>query len=124
MELNIINKFHEKEERIMAIYGGGDGMGGTDDTGIKDGLPEIGLANNPNVPAPTATFPIERIFANGNSMPITKSNNITPMSAKRFNADMSDKIPIPSILPEGGPPSGSNHAHNGDKGPINIPTNR
>jgi len=34
----------------MAIYGGGGEMGGTDDTGIKDDLPEIGLAKNPDVP--------------------------------------------------------------------------
>ena len=55
---------------------------------------------------------------------MTKSNKITPISAKRLNAVMSDKIPIPPIASEGGPPSGRSQAHNGDKGPINIPTNK
>jgi len=81
------------------------------------------VTNRPNVPAPTATLPIERIFANGNSMPMTKSNKITPMSAKRFNADMSDRIPIPATGPEL-PFSGRMDVHNGERGPINIPANR
>jgi hypothetical protein len=81
------------------------------------------VANRPNVPDPTATLPIERIFANGNSMPITKSNSITPMSAKRFNADMSDKIPIPADVPKL-PFCGRMDVHNGERGPINIPANR
>ena len=81
------------------------------------------VANNPNVPAPTATFPIERIFANGNSMPMTKSNKMTPISAKRFNAEISDKIPIPPTEAE--PPfAGKKDVHNGERGPINIPANR
>ena len=61
---------------------------------------------------------------NGNSIPITNSNKITPISANRFNAEISDKTPTPSIVPDGGPPSGSNQAHRGDSGPINIPANR
>ena len=35
---------------------------------------------------------------------------------------MSDNIPMPSGPP--GPPSGNNQAHNGERGPINIPTTR
>jgi hypothetical protein len=68
-------------------------------------------------------LPIERIFANGNSIPMTKSNKITPMSAKRFNADMSDRIPIPAAGPEL-PFCGRMDVHNGERGPINIPANR
>ena len=75
------------------------------------------------MPAPIATLPIERIFANGNSIPMTKSSKITPISAKRFNAEISDKIPMPVIVPV--PPfSGKNDAHNGERGPINIPANK
>jgi len=45
------------------------------------------------------------------------------MSAKRFNADMSDKIPIPATVL--GPPfPGRKDDHNGESGPINIPANR
>ena len=46
------------------------------------------------------------------------------MSAKRFSAEISDKTPTPPISSPGGPPSGSNHAHRGDNGPINIPANK
>ena len=56
-------------------------------------------------------------------MPITKSNRIIPMSAKRFSADISDKIPIPADTPE--PPfPGRRDDHNGESGPINIPAKR
>jgi hypothetical protein len=68
--------------------------------------------NKPNVPTPIATFPIERIFANGNSIPITKSSNITPISANTFNAAISDKIPIPPA-PTLFPFSDRNDAHKG-----------
>jgi hypothetical protein len=54
---------------------------------------------------------------------MTKSNKITPMSAKGFNADMSDRIPIPAAGPEL-PFSGRMDVHNGERGPINIPANR
>jgi len=57
------------------------------------------------------------------TMPITKNYNITPMSAKRFNADMSDRIPIPAAAPEL-PFSGKSDVHNGERGPINIPANK
>jgi len=54
---------------------------------------------------------------------MTKSNKITPISAKRFNADMSDRIPIPAAAPEL-PFWGRSDVHNGERGPINIPANR
>ena len=56
-------------------------------------------------------------------MPITKSNKMTPMSAKRFNADMSDNIPIPAAVLEPQFP-GRIDDHNGERGPINIPAKR
>jgi len=56
-------------------------------------------------------------------MPITKSSKITPMSAKRFNADMSDKIPMPTDAL--GPPfAGRKDVHSGERGPIIIPAKR
>ena len=65
-----------------------------------------------------------RIFAYGNSIPITNRSKITPISAKRFRAEISDKIPTPPSTSVGGPPSGNTQDQNGDKGPINIPAKR
>ena len=80
------------------------------------------VRNNPILPTPTAIFPIERIFANGNSIPITKSNSITPISANMFRADISDNIPIaPLTCSES---TAKNEVHNGESGPIYIPANR
>ena len=57
-------------------------------------------------------------------MPITKRSRITPISAKRFNAEISDNIPTPPRTSVGGPPSGKTHDQKGDRGPINIPAKR
>ena len=82
------------------------------------------MENKPIVPTPIATRPILLILAYGNSIPMTKRSKITPISAKRFNAEISDKIPTPSITSEGVPLSGKIHDHKGDNGPINIPAKR
>ena len=76
------------------------------------------------VPTPTATLPILLIFAYGNSIPITKRSKITPISAKRFNAEISDKIPTAPKTSELGPPLGKIQDHNVENGPINIPAKR
>ena len=81
------------------------------------------VKNNPIFPIPIALRPILLIFEYGNSIPITKRSKMTPISAKRFNASISDKIPTPPKA-EVGPPSGKTHDQNGERGPINIPANR
>jgi len=54
---------------------------------------------------------------------MTKSSKITPISAKRFNAEMSDKIPVPvtATVP---PFSPKKDVHKGERGPIIIPANK
>ena len=82
------------------------------------------VENNPSVPTPTATRPIDLILAYGNSIPITNNNKITPISEKRFSAEISVKIPTPSNNSEGEELSGKSQVQRGDKGPISIPAKR
>ena len=49
---------------------------------------------------------------------------MTPISAKRFNAAVSDKIPTAPITSELGPPAGKTHDQSEENGPSNIPANR
>ena len=64
------------------------------------------------------------ILAYGNSIPITNSSKITPISAKRFSAEISDKIPTAFKESVADPPSGKIQVQRGDNGPISIPAKR
>jgi len=49
---------------------------------------------------------------------------MTPISENRLSADISVRIPTPSITSEGIPFGGRTQDHSGDKGPNNIPAKR
>jgi len=57
-------------------------------------------------------------------MPITNKSKITPISAKRLSAEISDKIPILFNKSGDDLPSGKIQDQRGERGPISIPAKR